>query len=47
MILYLTHLACRLEGVESRLQETSDAFEHYRHLSKKTKTEFEQIKKLR
>lgn len=37
----------RLEGVEARLQETSEAFEHSRQQAKKTKTDFEKIKKLR
>ena len=41
------HFVYRLEGVEARLQETSEAFEHSRHLAKKTKADFERTKKLR
>ena len=37
----------RLEGVEARLQETSEAFEHSRQQARKTKTDFEKVKKLR
>lgn len=38
---------CRLEGVEVRLQETAEAFEQTRLLAKKTKAEFEMVKKQR
>ena len=37
----------RLEGVEVRLQETAEAFEHSRQLAKKSKSDFEKAKKLR
>ena len=38
---------CRLDGVESRLQETSAEFEATRALAKKTRSDFEIIKKQR
>ena len=37
----------RLDGVESRLQETSAEFEASRVLAKKTRSEFEIVKKQR
>jgi len=37
----------RLDGVESRLQETSAEFEATRALAKKTRSEFEIVKKQR
>ena len=37
----------RLEGVEARLQETAEAFEHTRQLAKRTKSDFEKVKRLR
>ena len=37
----------RLEGVEARLQETSEVFEHSRQLARKTKGDFEKVKKSR
>jgi len=37
----------RLDGVESRLQETSAEFEASRALAKKTRSEFEIVKKQR
>ncbi len=43
----LTIVCCRLEGVEARLQETAEAFEQSRQLAKKTKQEFERVKKQR
>lgn len=46
------HVMCiiclyRLDGVESRLQETSAEFEATRALAKKTRSDFEIIKKQR
>ena len=38
---------CRLEGVEVRLQETAEAFEQTRLLARRTKAEFEKVKKQR
>ena len=38
---------CRLDGVESRLQETSAEFEATRVLAKKTRSDFEIVKKQR
>jgi len=37
----------RLEGVEVRLQETAEAFEQTRLLARRTKAEFEKVKKQR
>lgn len=37
----------RLEGVEARLQETVEEFEQTRQLAKKTKSDFEKVKKQR
>ena len=37
----------RLEGVEARLQETSEAFEQSRVVAKKAKSEYERVKKMR
>ena len=37
----------RLEGVEARLQETSEAFEQSRAVAKKSKLEYERVKKMR
>ena len=37
----------RLDGVESRLQETSAEFEATRTLAKKTRSDFEIVKKQR
>ena len=37
----------RLEGVEVRLQETSEAFEQSRTVAKKSKAEYELVKKMR
>ena len=45
-LMFLVHV-CRLEGVEVRLQETAEAFEQTRLLAKKTKAEFEMVKKQR
>ena len=39
--------AARLEGVEARLQETSEAFEKSRDAAKKSKIEYERVKKMR
>ena len=38
---------CRLDGVESRLQETSAEFEATRTLAKRTRSDFEIVKKQR
>lgn len=46
VLIFLMHV-CRLEGVEVRLQETAEAFEQTRLLAKKTKAEFEMVKKQR
>ena len=49
--LCLYHHPCalfsRLDNVEARFQETSEAFEQVRQMAKKTKSDFEKIKKLR
>lgn len=37
----------RLDSVETRFQETAEAFEQFRQLTKKSKSDFETIKKLR
>ena len=37
----------RLEGVETRLQETSEAFEQSRVVAKRAKSEYERVKKMR
>ena len=37
----------RLEGVEARLQESSEAFEKSREMTKKSKIEYEKVKKMR
>ena len=37
----------RLDNVEARFQETADAFEQVRQMAKKTKSDFEKVKKLR
>ena len=37
----------RLEGVEARLQESSEAFERSREVAKKSKMEYEKVKKRR
>ena len=37
----------RLEGVEARLQESSEAFEKSRDAAKKSKIEYEKVKKKR
>lgn len=37
----------RLDGVEARLQETSEAFEQSRLAAKKAKSEYERVKKMR
>ena len=36
----------RLEGVETRLQETSEAFEQSRVVAKRAKSEYERVKKM-
>lgn len=41
------HVSIRLEGVEARLQETSEAFEQSRTVAKKSKAEYELVKKMR
>ena len=40
-------LLLRLDNVEARFQETAEAFEQVRQLAKKTKSDFEKIKKER
>ena len=47
--LYYVHVHCifRLEGVEARLQETLEAFEQSRAVAKKTKSDYELVKKMR
>ena len=37
----------RLDNVEARFQETAEAFEHVRQMAKKSKSEFEMVKKQR
>ena len=45
---YITCIhSLRLEGVEVRLQETSEAFEQSRTVAKKSKLEYERVKKMR
>ena len=44
---YVCVVLCRLEGVEARLQETSEAFEQSRLLAKRAKSEYERVKKTR
>ena len=41
------HYWPRLEGVEVRLQESSEAFERSREVAKKSKMEYEKVKKQR
>ena len=49
MMMHVMCIIClyRLDGVESRLQETSAEFEATRALAKKTRSDFEIIKKQR
>ena len=37
----------RLDNVEARFQETAEAFEQVRQMAKKSKSDFENVKKLR
>ena len=44
---FIQTISCRLEGVEARLQESSEAFERSREVAKKSKIEYEKVKKKR